>query len=102
MIGLDSADTAPKQNVMLEEVLHNFVNQSHSKVAAMYEDEEHDLGTVYSGAFGDGPVSPMATGYADSHGRHGDCATDAPWNLSYDENITDCTYDGLYYTSDNY
>lgn len=89
------------KNTIIQEVLHSFIDQSLSSVESRYSDSEHDLGTVYSGAVGDGPTSPMCTSYEDTHGRHGSCATDAPWNWTYTTALTDCSLNSLKDTSDS-
>lgn len=63
---------------------------------------DHELGKVYPGALGDGPISPMSSGYEDGEGREGDCSNDAPWNKSYDESLTSCTKKAIKRTSNNY
>lgn len=92
---------AAMKNLVVHEVLHNYIDQSNEDVKGMYEDQEHDLGTVFSGPLGDGPVTPLGTSYVGSHARHGDCDSSATWNKTYTTELTECTRKALKATVSN-
>lgn len=64
------------------------------------DDVDHELGQVYPGLLGDGPVSPMSSGYVDGEGREGNCSNSAPWNLTYDEKLSSCSKEAIKNTSE--
>lgn len=87
------------KNVAIHEVLHTFLDNNLSGIESDIEDgTEHDLGKVYDST---GGLSPMGTGYVNSHADHGTCSTDA-WRLGYTTEITDCTLDGVQETANTY
>lgn len=95
-----SSGAATKQ-VTVHEIGHTCIVDDESGVTDGLGDSDtsdtvdHELGQVYAGVLGDGPISPMSTGYADGEGREGDCSNNAPWNLTYDESLSSCAKEAL-------
>jgi hypothetical protein len=97
--GVFNCDGTPKEaekNVAIQEAFHGVIDTdlsgirwrvTHGMTNSEEGDNDHDLGKVYS----DGSVSPMCTGYDDSHARHGDCANSNAWFGFYKATLTDCT-----------
>lgn len=95
VVGVGTAKEVFK-NTAIQEVLHTAIRNDISGVQSLIEDSEHDLGQVW----GDGAVSPMATGYVDTHSRHGDCSTSNAWIGTYKTKLTGCTKLAVYETAD--
>ena len=85
------------KNGAIHEALHSFISQRLSSVSDMIEDEEHDLGQIYS----DGSTSPMCTSYEDKHSTHGNCSTGNWFAQAYSEQLTWCTKNAVTYTADD-
>lgn len=82
-----------ERNLVIHEAAHTLIDGNQTS-------NEHELGTIYSGWFGDGPSSPMAGGYENDDARNGECSSDAPWNFSNDETLTSCAIDAIRATGD--
>ena len=78
-----------EKNLVIHEACHTLIDSDG------YGGNEHELGTIYSGFFGDGPSSPMAGGYENAEARNGSCSSDAPWNGTNDETLTNCTINAI-------
>lgn len=98
--------TNPKElskNIIIQESLHTYVNRLNvqdmvnTSSSHPTKHEEHDLGMVY----GDGSVSPMATGYVSEHDDHGTCSPNNWYLNTYKTRMTDCTKTGLKRTSND-
>ena len=83
------------KNTAIQEVLHTYIREYIDDMEYWIDDNEHDLGQVY----GDGSVSPMATGYTGEHAYHGECSPDNGWRGYYDTKITGCTKGAVYDTA---
>lgn len=85
------------KNTAIQEVLHTSIRKDLGSVKEYLGDNnEHDLGVVYS----DGSVSPMATGYEDTHARHGQCDTKNVYFGFYNTELTYCTKNSVYRTAE--
>lgn len=84
-------------NTAIQEAYHNFLNQDaiNTNDSSLIEDDDHDLGKVY----GDCSISPMASGYDDTHARHGNCSPSNAWCGLYKRRPTDCTVAGMDYSA---
>lgn len=81
------------KNTAIQEVLHTYIRYDLDSVSSMCEEDEHDLGTIYW----DGAISPMATGYALSAPRQGDCKSQTEWTV-YSTKLSSCTKKAVDYT----
>lgn len=84
-------------NTAIQEIFHNFLNKSAIENAdpTLIDKEDHDLGKVYS----DCSVSPMASGYEDTHARKGACSPSNAFCGSYTRRPTSCTEEGMDYSA---
>ena len=84
-------------NTAVQEVFHSFINGGviKNKYSYLIKNDDHDLGKVY----GDCSISPMASGYEDSHARHGECSSSNAWCGTYTRRPTDCTDRGMDYSA---
>lgn len=104
-IVVQSSQTSPAatKNITIHEIAHTFTVDDGSTEYLGDSDSsdavDHELGQVYPGWAGDGPISPMSTGYEDSDGREGECSNDAPWNFSYEETLSPCAKEAIEHTA---
>jgi len=91
--------TTQELNQVIHEIAHTFiVSRRNSSDPTDYLGDgddsdfvDHELGKIYSGWFGDGPASPMVTGYEFSDApTEGNCSSGAYYNLSHDRSLTYC------------
>lgn len=87
-------------NIAIQECFHTIIRDDLPQMDGLIEDEEHDLGIIYS----DGSVSPMATSYegdlgSTDHAHHGSCDPNNAFVGTYKRQLTSCTIDAARYTS---
>lgn len=94
VLGTEGYNSGLVRNLAIQEAFHNFIDNCIPGVYVKIDDDEHDLGQVYSNTWND-TVSPMLTTYVDGHQEHGDCQSGAWWDGDYTQTLTSCTKEAL-------